>query len=272
MGKIVLKIGADPEMFVRDKRTGKIVSAHDLLPGTKTEPHKVPLGAIQVDGVAAEFNIDPVTDSGNFLKNIGSVVGSLQSTIGPDFELVSEPYTIFDEAYFKSLPDETRELGCNPDYNAWTGQVNDKPDGGTYMRTAAGHIHIGWTENEDPRDRTHFEDCQVIAKNLDYYLGLYSLMWDQDKTRRSLYGKAGSFRPKPYGVEYRPLSNVWLRTPQLQRWVFDAAVYGTFRLINEGVRLEDSFGDMARSSSTTQSLGGVLKTRLSLRIIKNFTT
>ena len=29
--------------------------------------------------------------------------------------------------------------------------------------------------------------------------------------RRELYGAPGSFRPKPYGMEYRPLSNAWLK-------------------------------------------------------------
>jgi hypothetical protein len=31
--------------------------------------------------------------------------------------------------------------------------------------------------------------------------------------RRQLYGKPGSHRPKDYGVEYRALSNYWLKSP-----------------------------------------------------------
>ena len=242
-----LLFGADPELFIRNKKTGAFISAHDLIPGSKLEPFKVDLGAVQPDGVAAEFNIDPTETAQAFTTNIAAVMGKLQSYIGADHELVSQPTCTFPEEYFKSLPPVVRELGCNPDFNAWTGQVNERPDGdSTTMRTAAGHIHIGWTEKADPTDSTHFDDCRIIAKQMDAYLGMYSLMWDEDTKRRSLYGKAGSFRPKPYGMEYRPLSNVWLRTKSLQTWVWNAAYRGCVDLIQSGKRVEDTLGDIPR--------------------------
>lgn len=244
-----ITLGCDPELFIKNIKTGEFVSAHDLLPGTKTEPHKVDRGAVQVDGVAAEFNILPAEDYSAFVTNIATVTDELRKFIGPEHELVAQPTVTFPEAYFKSLPEITRELGCNPDFNAWTGQVNDKPDGdSTTMRTAAGHIHIGgWVTNVDPTDPTHFEDCRIIAKQLDYYLGLNSLLWDSDIDRRKLYGKAGSFRPKPYGLEYRPLSNVWLRSVPLQKWVYQAAYKCITDLLDGADRLEDIFGDTART-------------------------
>lgn len=248
MSALKILLGADPECFLRNIKTGEFVSAHNLMPGTKVSPHKVTQGAIQVDGVAAEFNIDPAKSVTEFTSNISAVMSRLQEFIGKDYELVSDPAVTFPAEYFKSLPEDVRELGCNPDFNAWTGQVNEKPDGAvTTMRTAAGHIHIGWTDNQDPTDSTHFDDCRIVARNLDYYLGLYSLQWDSDTSRRKLYGRAGSFRPKPYGVEYRPLSNVWLRSPKLQSWVYQAAYHGAYNLITTGTRLEDTFGDLARN-------------------------
>jgi len=247
MSNLKIKIGADPELVLRSVKTGQFVSAHDLLLGTKEEPYKVNSGAVQVDGVAAEFNIDPAESKTGFLNNISSVMKTLQEMVGKDYELVSQPAVTFPESYFKSLPEKTRELGCNPDFNAWTGQVNEKPDGeSTTMRTFSGHIHIGWCDNTDPTDSTHFQDCCEVAKQFDYYLGLYSLQWDQDKDRRKLYGKAGSFRPKPYGMEYRPLSNVWLRTKSLQEWVYNAANKAFYDIVNGNARLSEEFGELAR--------------------------
>lgn len=237
-----LSIGADPELFVREKSTGRFVSAHDLMPGTKTTPHPVPSGAIQVDGVAAEFNIDPAKTDSSFVGNISTVMGELRKTLGEKYELVADPSVTFPEDYFKSLPENIRELGCNPDFNAYTGQVTEKPDGSsTTLRTAAGHVHIGFRKDGDPTNEIHVSDCEIIVKNLDCYLGLFSLIWDQDKKRRNLYGKAGSYRPKSYGLEYRPLSNVWLRTTPLQAWVFNTTRKCLSDLMVEGRRPADDF-------------------------------
>ncbi len=246
-----ISIGADPELWLRDKTSGKIVSAHNLMPGTKLEPYKVKYGAVQVDGVAAEFNIDPSYDSRTFVGYVQNVKSSILGFVGNNYELVEEPVALFEPGYFRGLPEVVRELGCNPDFNAWTGQINKKPEGdhpvnGNYMRTAAGHIHIGWGQGFDPNDPTHFEDYRIIVKQLDYYLGIYSLMWDSDDRRRSMYGMAGSFRPKTYGVEYRPLSNVWLRSSKLQEWIWSATNQAVLDVIQNGKMLEEKFGDVAR--------------------------
>src|SRR3546814_1862742 len=63
-------------------------------------------------------------------------------------------------------------------------------------------------------------NCSDLVKQLDWYLGLWSLGKDKDKVRRSLYGKAGACRIKPYGVEYRVLSNFWIKNKKsrLETW------------------------------------------------------
>ena len=253
MSALRISIGADPELWLRDPDTGLIVSAHDRMPGTKLEPHPVNLGAVQVDGVAAEFNIEPTYDAEHFVKYIHAVKGQIKGFVG-GLQLVEEPIALFEPGYFKALPEHVRLLGCNPDWNAWTGQVNEKPDDDMYfdgklMRTAAGHIHIGgWCKNTPANltDKTHFDDCRIIAKQLDYYLGMNSLMWDDDHRRRKMYGMAGSFRPKPYGMEYRPLSNVWLRSPKLQTWLWNACYQAVWKCVQEGQQMEDKFSDLAR--------------------------
>lgn len=246
LNRIIPLVGADPELFLRDPVTKSLVSAHTLVPGNKITPFKVERGAIQVDGAAAEFNIDPTNDSLEFVTNIQAVMAQLAGyTKGLEFVL--DPAVTFEPTYFSSLPDEVRELGCNPDFNAWTGLVNDPPDGNsTTMRSASGHIHVGFTKNRDPLDENHFEDCRTVARELDYTLGIWSLLWDKDPTRRQLYGKAGAFRPKPYGVEYRTLSNVWLRSSTLQRWIFHSVQATIEGLQNRNKSLHEQFGEFAR--------------------------
>ena len=62
-------IGADPELWIIDRKTGKPISAEGLFEGTKAAPYQVENGAVQVDGMAAEFNINPAKDSREFVYN-----------------------------------------------------------------------------------------------------------------------------------------------------------------------------------------------------------
>lgn len=241
---LTITVGCDPEFFLRDKTTGKIVSAHNLLPGTKEQPFEVQGGAIQVDGLAAEFNILPAKTADQFAGNIKTVMDQLKVHVGEGYEFAIQPTAMFEEDYFKSLPEFNRTLGCIPDWNGWTGQLNEKPDGAVYQRAAGGHVHVGWGNGMNPEDPMHIEDCAKVARQLDYYLGMYSLYWDKDTERRKMYGKAGCFRPKEYGMEYRTLSNAWLATPRLQKWVFNAAHKAFQDLVTGGPCVEDKLKDV----------------------------
>lgn len=238
-------VGADPELFMRNPNNGNFVSAHDRIPGTKYEPFKVPNGAIQVDGTALEFNIDPASTVQQFVDNIKSVRKTLEEYV-PGFNVVAEPVAMYEADYWVfDVPATAQELGCDPDFNGWTQEVNPRPEpGGKPIRTASGHIHIGWTQDQDVFDKEHYLKCCQMAKQMDYYLGIHSLLWDKDPTRRSLYGKAGAFRPKSYGVEYRVLSNRWLDSEALMAWVYHAVQVGT-KLALDGVWIEDMYGDLA---------------------------
>lgn len=216
-----LLIGADPEFFL--KKDGKHVSAYGLISGTKACPVPVPNGAIQVDGMALEFNIDPVSSAKGFADNIDSVLNRFRDIIPTDYEFDFSPVANFDHDYMRDQPEDAKKLGCEPDFNAYTGEINDAPDAEVDFRTASGHIHLGWTEDQDPLDPDHFEACCMMVKQLDCMLGLSSLSWDHDTTRRNLYGKAGAFRPKSYGVEYRVMSNKWLFDRNVQHFIFKAA-------------------------------------------------
>lgn len=233
-----ITIGADPELFVT--QNGKFRSAHNLIPGTKENPHVVKDGAVQVDGMALEFNIDPVSTEDDFVLKVNSVMGQMKAMVpGYDFAIV--PSCRFNGNHFNAQPEEAKELGCTPDFNAYTLLANPHPDNKTTMRTASGHIHIGFCEDADVTSDEHMTRCATLVKQLDVYLGLPSLVFDPDKKRRAMYGAAGAFRPKPYGVEYRVLSNAWLLSEARMRFVYKQTVRAVNDLV-QGIRPIDTIG------------------------------
>lgn len=244
-----ITIGADPELFVYNKRTKSYVSAHDLFPGTKYSPFPTAKGAIQVDGVSAEFNVNPAEEVEEFLSNISHTTSLMRKMISdPDLTLVAEPVAYFDSDYFMSLPDDAKALGCTPDYNAWTGKPNPSPSTNEPFRTGSGHIHIGFTEDVDPFGSAHFNDCCELVKQLDAVLYIPSHIWDMDTKRRSLYGKRGAFRPKGYGCEYRVLSNKWVADPAIGEWIFSATQEAhTLLTVGQRVYQNDMFQNMSKA-------------------------
>jgi hypothetical protein len=214
-------IGADPEVFVTSG--GALVSGYNLIPGTKQEPHPVNKGAVQVDGMALEFNINPAKTRNEFIFNINTVIEEMKKMI-PNHDLLIEAAVEFPEEIMNVQPREATMLGCDSDFNAYTISYNPPPCGDTPLRTAAGHVHVGWTNNADVRDEDHLIECAFLARQMDVFLGVPSLLFDDCDKRRELYGKAGAFRPKPYGMEYRVLSNKWLQSEGLMKFVYDYAV------------------------------------------------
>lgn len=206
-----LTFGADPELFIVNDKDD-FVSAAGMIPGTKEEPFKVEYGAVQVDGMAAEFNIDPVTTYKDWKKHIEEVRKQLAAMLPKGYKLVPVSTAKFSENEWFKAPDEAKVLGCSPDFNAWEKSVNPAPSAKDFVRHAGGHIHVGWTNGADTSDTAYVNSCVDLVRQLDWFLGAWSVLKDPDKQRRKSYGKAGSMRFKPYGAEYRALSNFWLNT------------------------------------------------------------
>ena len=73
MLELAYTIGSDPELFLVDTKTKKVVSAIERIPGHKDDPYTegLPEGfGLQTDNVLAEFNIPPVTSCEEFINNI----------------------------------------------------------------------------------------------------------------------------------------------------------------------------------------------------------
>lgn len=234
--EIIFKIGCDPEVFFTKR--GKFQSAAGVIPGDKHSPHEVLNGAIQVDGLAAEFNTNPCTlytpskylqygDDEAFNQRVLGVLSNIRQRANEaGYNISQESFAEFDREYYDSLPEDTKELGCDPDFNAYTGEMNEidrNPELET-CRGAAGHIHIGWG-NDIPVDHPdHLAICRDAVRALDRWVGLILIAYgDTDIRRRRCYGKAGAFRPKSYGVEYRSPSNWWIWNQKRRKLVFKYA-------------------------------------------------
>jgi hypothetical protein len=240
-------VGCDPEVFVMQK--GQFLSAFGLIKGDKKNPLPVRNGAVQVDGMALEFNTYPASTSEEFILNVEDVYAQLRAMV-PEYNVVATPVADFDPAYMKSQPAAALELGCDPDYNGWTMSANDKPDGDRPFRTASGHVHIGWTQDADIKEPEQFFAAGAVARQMDFFLGLPSLAYDKDTRRRGMYGNGGCFRPKSYGCEYRTLSNAWLNSRVTIEWVFNAVQAGMKRLM-AGDALFQKHGDIQHIINTS---------------------
>jgi len=253
-----IRIGADPELFLHSG--SEFISGDLMIPGTKKDPFRVNRGAVQVDGMAVEFNIDPADTENEFLLNINTVLSVLRGMI-PQYSVLPAPVAHFTPECMAAQREEAKELGCDPDFNAWTEDVNPTPNGDVPFRTGAGHIHVGWTEGADINGHEHIMMCIDLVKQLDFYLGLPSVLYDEVSQRRELYGKAGAYRVKPYGVEYRVLSNFWLKDDTHIRWAYNST-RNAIEALQGGEVMADKVGDI-QDVINTSSVGGakdILKT------------
>ncbi len=255
-----LLIGADPELFVTHKverssiypgqedilpeeravnkrKVSEFFPAHNLIPGTKKNPHPVKGGAVQVDGLALEFNIKPAETSDEFVHSIQDVMKQLRDMVPKQYTFSKVVTATFTEDVWRKLPEEALRLGCDPDFNAYTQKQNTPPTVSSYsmQRMVGGHIHLGWTENQDVTDYSHFLPCVQLARQLDYFLGIPAVCLDKDKIRPRYYGQPGNFRPKPYGMEYRTLSNFWINKPELIEFVFNQTKKAFDLLVDDDV-------------------------------------
>lgn len=216
-------VGADPELFIINEKTGNVVSSIGLIPGEKGKPwvsDDMPKGfGIEIDNILAEFNIPPVTSKEGFINALNYMKNYLNAfvkKINPDYGIKCSAYEIVNEDQLQS--EEARLFGCSPDYNCYTESENPKPNGAlTNGRSAGFHVHLGY-------DNPNVETSVTLIRYLDLYVGLPSVLYDTDVRRRTLYGKAGAFRLTEYGCEYRVLSSAMYANEKLMRIVWNGVI------------------------------------------------
>lgn len=204
-------VGCDPEYFLKERQTGRLISAIPFIKGTKHEPQKLPAGGvISFDNVALEVATDVAASADDFVKNVGDCLRSASAVIPPEMDLVAVASANFEPDQLDH--EEAKRFGCDPDYNAWTMEQNEPPCAmDMTFRSAGAHIHVG-----SPILADNFENMMTMVKLMDCIHGVVSTILDSSPeavARRELYGKPGAHRPKDYGIEYRVLSSYWTKSP-----------------------------------------------------------
>lgn len=245
----VVTLGADPEAFVLNTVTNEIVSAEGMIGGTKYEPKVISDQghAIQEDNVMVEFNIPPCSDEQEFIDNINYSKDFLNTMLNfTNHRLEIIPSATLYDNYLNT--EQARMFGCDPDMNVYLKDFNDSPCSNTNLRTCGGHIHVGF-KNANKVKWSHKEE---LIYAMDITLGLDSLQLDNDDRRREMYGNAGSFRVKPYGIEYRTLSNFWIKSDELISWAFQKTMDAIELVENRQiVNLIKNYSDNVRKAIDT---------------------
>ena len=206
-------IGCDPEIFLVDQQQ-KYKSVIGLLGANKWHPKPLTTvgHAVLEDNVAVEFNIPPCATSDDFLREIRFTMGKIKELLPADLEYSTASAVSFPESELNC--EQAWVFGCDPDYDAWKMEENPKPCADDRnLRSCGGHIHVG-------SDLAVAHPVEVV-RAMDLFLGVGSVNLDSGVLRRKLYGKAGAFRIKDYGVEYRTLSNFWIFSDELVKWAYE---------------------------------------------------
>lgn len=250
-----LKVGADIEVFVKDVFTNEIISAEGMIRGTKNVPFVFDKSskyfATSLDNVLAEFCIPPVRNREDFYNHIKKSIGYIESILPDGVCVAVQPSANLAPMYLRT--ENAQTFGCEIDYNAYTLEpnfVNVFED--ETLRCGGGHIHLGY-KNPGKYDKMQYkpdEDRVNIVKTLDLFLAVPSIIMEPENKRKILYGKAGAFRPKPYGVEYRTISNYYLRDEATTKWAYDS-VRDAVNFINNDNIIRDDLAEYVNIAINT---------------------
>lgn len=221
-------LGADPEIFAINSKTGNVIPAFNYLKGKESPDytHTVSTNSYRQsvfwDGFQAEFNL---LAGGCLDQRCQSMfyglkkVDELAKSHDKDAVLTIQSTLDISPEQIAAARPEHVTFGCSPSLNVY-GMSGLKIDGSMVpFRSAGGHIHFGLHD-------TFKKDIPQYIKALDKILGVacVSLFHKYDNpARRTMYGLAGEYRTPKHGMEYRVLSNAWVCHPTIMYIVNELA-------------------------------------------------
>ena len=234
-------LGCDPEFFFSGSR-GQTTGAEKVLPeaglvyppgttgkrdGDYTSCGGVAASKIVIDGVQAELNPRPNTCRANLGNEISACFRQLHTELeknGKKIGVSFKPLVNITQKELDSLSEKSKTFGCAPSTNLYQhAESKITVDPKKYKkRSAGGHIHLGAVGGYGDSVKNALANVDEMVYMLDIIVGNTSVLLDRDPNnveRRKVYGRAGEYRAKSYGIEYRTLSNYWLQSYQLMSFV-----------------------------------------------------
>lgn len=196
-----ISLGSDPELFfVKD---GVMIPSTAVI---KTETDRVARDGFQLELHPASSSCRQI--AGNQLRFGIGEAGQMAAAMGAKISFSLSH--IVDTLVWKTSPKELKQFGCHPTENVHEKAPHRSSGLRERFRAGGGHIHVGnLTLNEKKTS-----SLVTLVKVMDIIVGNTLVLLDRDPaniTRRKNYGRAGEYRPKPYGLEYRVPSNFWLK-------------------------------------------------------------
>jgi len=227
-------LGTDPELFLASGN--KIVGSERLVGETGFSDS---YSTVVPDGVQIELHPSPSTcrqSLASFLANSLDLVRRKMDEVGGmsvNFEAVVK----VSQEELDALSDKSKVFGCAKSENIYDMGADVKINAATYLkRHAGGHIHLGlenraatiyargWNGTDAGAIVT--DHRKRLVPLLDAFVGNTCVLLDRNPEaveRRKHYGRAGEYRLPKHGLEYRTLSNFWLRSYPLMSFVFGIA-------------------------------------------------
>lgn len=215
-------LGSDPEIFVRDSKTGEIIPSWLFLKSKEEQPKTVRNMAFW-DGFQGEFTVAPSYCNDLLVGSIRHgllAVYNQSKAYSPDAVLSIDTVVEVPQNYLRDAEDKHVMFGCMPSKNVYGTKGEHAGSGRSLpLRFAGGHIHFSGFNKDD-------ETIRNTVKALDAILGVLSVpifKGYDNPVRRNYYGLAGEYRTPEYGMEYRTLSNAWLCHPAIAHLTLDLA-------------------------------------------------
>ena len=253
-----VSLGCDPEFFFSTKEGETIGSEKVLTQDFKS--NYISYGVI-IDGVQAELNPAASTCRESLAHNIIGAMQVVKSAIQHSGNKITTDFSSvvkISKKELESLSEKSQQFGCAPSKNLYDTQAKITTDPKKYLkRSAGGHIHLGFYDEYTRYPLLQKEGQVKLVALLDLLVGIPGVLLDQDKgnkERRKNYGRAGEYRTPRHGVEYRVLSNFWLRGYPIYSIIFGLARQCVHYIGDRRYDYHKAFTDLVKQEDVIEAI------------------